>query len=348
MRNAASLLLAILVATGAGAGSFHLSDTTFYPSFIVVHPAPYDGTTGGPLEVKVCIPPGEAEVTRPALEAAIAIWNGLTPTTENCLGCRTIEQGPAGTGEPFSMATVLLHELGHCGAGLGHINWEDAAGHDTSFTATQDATAFDAGPDMICGSRDDRPTPLPGSRVLHWFRTADNDPFAHSLPVDSTTFSRRILDLPGGHSWPASGNFGVALLLGHVNTQAVMYSHIDEGTTYSALAADDVNTVRFGMAGMDEMAGTSDDYTVTFLMSDCASADIEVTYTDLDGGTGLGACLADLEPLPTDGLEIHHVLTPFHTDPRAVIEINRTKRFDVVFANGFETGDVSAWSSSLQ
>ena len=345
MSRSAFCLLAVFTAAGASAGSYHLSDSEFYDPFIVVHPAGYDGTNGGPLEIKVCIPPGVDEVTRPALLAAIDMWNDLTATTQNCTACRTIEEGPADTGEPFSMATVLLHELGHCGVGLGHINWEDPTGEITSFTATKEATAFDVGADMIRGSSDDRPAPLPGSRVLHWFRSADNDPFVHSGVVDSMSYTRRIIDLPDMHEWPASGNIDVALLLGHVNTQAIMYTHIDEGTTYTSLAADEVNTVEFGMAGMDEMAGTSDDYTISFMITDCASADIEVTFTDLDGGTGLGACLADLEPLPTGGIEVHHVLKPFNTDPRAVIEVNNTQRYDVIFANGFESGNTSVWSA---
>jgi hypothetical protein len=345
-KSAFFFLLMASVAAGAGAGTYHLSDTTFYEPFVVVHPAAYDGSSGGPIEIKVCVPPGVDEITKPALEAAIDIWNGLIATTENCTGCRAIEQGPADTGEPYSMVSILLHELGHCGAGIGHINWEDPSGDTTSFTSTKEATSIAVGVDMIRGTGDDRPAPLPGSRVLHWFRSTDNDPFVNSGVVDISTYSRRIIDLPGGHVWPASGNLGVGLTLGHLNTQAIMYSHIDEGTTYASLAADEINTVQFGMSGMDEMAGTSDDYTVSFVITDCASADIEVTYTDLDGDSGLGVCLADIEPLPTGGLEVHHALKPFDTNLRAVIEVNNTKRYYVVFANGFESGNTSAWSAT--
>ena len=60
MRRLALLIpaAAALSAGALGAGSYHLSDTKFYESYIVVHPAAYDGTTGGPIEVKVCLSPG--------------------------------------------------------------------------------------------------------------------------------------------------------------------------------------------------------------------------------------------------------------------------------------------------
>jgi hypothetical protein len=57
---------------------------------------------------------------------------------------------------------------------LGHANWDDLP--LTSFTNSKDAASIDDGLDNIRGSRDDVPSPLPGSRVLHWFRVSDNNP----------------------------------------------------------------------------------------------------------------------------------------------------------------------------
>jgi len=342
-----SLLFAIFGIPVFG-GVFHLSDTSFYEPFIVVHPTHYDGSTGGPLEVRLCVADSNSETTVPALREAIAIWNDFTPTTGNCTACRLVEQGPSESGEPLSMTTVILHELGHCALGIGHVNWQDPGGSITSYTNSKDTTTMDDGVDNLRGSSDDSPSPLPGSRLLHWFRKADNDPFTiDGSVVDSTTYTRRIIDLPAGHTWPANGNVGVGLLLGHLDTQSVMYSKSDSGQRYSGLAADEVNTVRFGMSGMDETAGTRDDYSVSLVISDCASADVEIKLVDLGAeDPTLGVCLVDLDPLPTAGLMVHHVLKPFDTNPRAEIEVNSNKFWDVLFANGFESGDISGWSAS--
>ncbi|MEM6792842.1 MAG: hypothetical protein AAF725_02605 [Acidobacteriota bacterium] len=329
------------LAATAGAGTFHLSDVDPYPPFATVHPAAYDGT-GGPVEVRVCIKPGLDEITRPAVDEAIKMWNQLEATPENCLRCRTFEQGPLDTDDPFSMTSVVLHEFGHCGVGLGHTNWRD-----TSHTESLGAASFSVGADNIFGSADDRPAPLPGTRVLHWFRSADNDPFTFSPPVDRTTYSRRIIDLPSGSSWPANANLGVGLLLGRQSTQAVMYSALQRGASYRGFTADAVNTVLFAASGVDEIAGTSDDYTIRFVSTDCASADIEVRYGMSGQEESRGSCLADLDPLPAAGAQVHYSLKPFITEDRAVVTISDSARFDVVFANGFESGNTSAWSETL-
>ena len=347
MKCAALGLIFMILSFPAFGGVYFASDSSFFEPFIVVHPAGYDGVTGGLIEIGVCIESG-SETLRPALEEAIQIWNDMIPSAGNCIACRLVEAGPGGSGVPNAMSTVLLHELGHCGLGLGHINWEDPILGDTSFTNTKDATAIDIGVDEVRGSLDDSPTPLPGSRVVHWFSTTDNDPFVHMGPVDGSNYTRRIIDLPTGHLWPANANAGVGQLLGYMDTQGVMYSFIGVGQSYSGLAADEVNTVQFAMSGMDEMAGTGDDYTIVFSITSCELADVEVVYDDLGSDTGtLGSCLADLDPLPTGGLEVHHVLRPFDTNPRALVRINNAEAFDVLFANGFESGDASGWSLTI-
>ena len=341
MRVAVAMGLLLLCAP-AGAGVYHLADGP-YEEFIVVHPQGYTGA-GGAIDIKVCAAPG-AEITLPALRQAVRIWDSLTPTTENCAGeCRTHEQGAVDETLPFRMGAVLLHELGHCAMGLGHPNWLS-----TSYTNTVDVKSWIDGPDPFRGTRDDLPQPLPGSRLIHWFRTTDNDPVViDGTVIDGMTFSRRILDLPSGHLWPANGNVATATLLGELNTQAVMYSAIPTALDYTGVTADEVATVRFGMSGLDEMAGTADDYTVSMtIVDDCDQADVEVTYESFPDPDNqpLADCLVDLEYIGPGGLfMIHHALKPFVTEQRARIQVNPAKLWDVVFADGFEAGDLSAWS----
>jgi len=282
MRRLNLISIAMLaVGIPLNAGPFHLSDSSLFDPFIVVHPPGYDGT-GGTLEVRICA----AEETRFAVLKAISIWNAAQRTTENCTACRLWEEGPSGSGEPFSMESTVLHEMGHCVLGLGHINWNDGSS-ETSFTNTADATLMTPGADGIRGSSDDGVAPLPGARLIHWFRETDNNPLTiDSTTIDSATYTRRIIDLPTGHGWSANGNRGVGLPLGFANTQAIMYSGIDAGQAYNSLAADEVNTVEFGMSGLDEDAGTADDYTIELIyVDDCAAADVEVQYFSFGMGS---------------------------------------------------------------
>ncbi len=101
------------------------------------------------------------------------------------------------------------------------------------------------------------------------------------------------------------------------------------------------------MAGIDTDASqTADNYSVQlFFAYDCADADIEVRLTDFGAGnTTPGACLADLDPLPTGGLNIHHALMPFPAEPRILIDLNINLTWDTVFADGFEAGTSARWS----
>ena len=321
-------------------GVFLLSDSSGFEPFIVVHPAGYTGT-GGQLDVRICVEFGSSTLV-PPLMTAMSIWNTLVPTLQNCDGCRLWEEGPSGSAAPSSMESTMLHELGHCAMGIDHINW---AINDNSFTNTKDATSIDAGADGVRGSRDDIVSPLPGARLIHWFRIMDNDPFViDGTVIDSSTFTRVFNDLPPGSSWSASGNRGVGDLLGLTDTQSVMYSGIDDAQRYRDLTADDVNTVRLGMVGLDLLVGGGDDYSVNLLYeADCASSDIEVRFSSLGPGR-FGVCEADLALIPTGLLEIHHRIVPASGETRIVVEINQDRMWDVVFANGFEEGNLSQWA----
>lgn len=338
--------LVLLITNPLFAGVFAFSTDPDLDPFIIVHPPGYDGT-GGDLVVRIC----SAQETRHAVLVAIDTWNALERTTQNCTDCRLWEEGPSGSSEPLTMETTTIHELGHCAMGLGHINWLDDP-VETSYTNGTEINFFTDGPDGIRGSSDDGVSPPAGARVVHWFRTADNDPFViDSTTIDSSTYTRRKIDLPTGHTWPASGNRGVGLLLGQLDSQAVMYSGADVLQVYHGLSADDVNTVEFGMSGLDETAGTADDYAIQLeFAEDCADADIEVRYESL-GSTARGGCFADLESLaPAGQLDIHHKLIPIGGPgfERVRVDINSDLDWSFeVFTDGFEDGTTGNWSQSV-
>ncbi len=337
MKRISALLILVLAASAAAAfgGVFLKSDKSTYDPFIIVHPPGYTGA-GGELTVKICTTSG-SEMVISSLRQAIEIWNSLIPTMDNCQGeCRLWEE-PLSAGF-LSMSSVLLHELGHCAFGLGHINLGS-----TSFTNSRDSVSIDPGVDGVRGSHDDIPSPLPGTRVIHWFRTADNDPFViDATVIDGSTYTRRIIDLPPGHTWQASGNRGVGDLQGLNATQSIMYDSISGEQFYRGLVADDVNTVKYGMSGLDFQPGTADDYTVRVVFqADCSTADIEVeagTYPDITA-----SCISTIAPIET----IHYRVTydPLIFD-RLVIQVNSLESWADVFYEGFESGDVSWWSSA--
>ena len=122
-----------------------------------------------------------------------------------------------------------------------------------------------------------------------------------------------------------------------------MYSGIDTAQRYEGLTADDVNTVKLGMAGIDLLVGGGDDYTVNLLFeADCANADIEVRFGSLGPGQ-FGVCQAGLAVIPTGLLDIHHRVVPLSGETRIVLEVHQGRKWDVVFANGFEEGNLSQW-----
>lgn len=327
-------LCSLVSATTAGAGSYLLSDLPAHSPAIIVHPHGYTGA-GGQLTIKVCTS-GGPDILKASVKDAIRVWNALAPAIENCQGNCLLAEDPVIFG-PISMRSAVLHEMGHCGLGLGHVNLTD-----TSFTISKDSTSISPGPDGVRGSRDDLPSPLPGTRILHYFRTMVNNPFAlDATVIDSSNFSRRILDLPAGHTWPASGNRAVGALLGFSSTQSVMYSLIFPNQHYRNLIADDVNTVKYGMSGLDAQAGTADDYTVKLeFVDDCSAAAIEVEFVPL---SRVGICIADIEPMQTNHYRIKN--EPVFS-PRILIQINSLEDWGDIFFDGFESGDLSAWSSA--
>jgi hypothetical protein len=160
--------------------------------------------------------------------------------------------------------------------------------------------------------------------------------------IDAATFNRAISLLPQGDRWPASANLLVSGDLGAPNTQTVMMTRLRRGAAIRNLAPDDVNTIRFARTGLDELAGTADDYTVDVVfVANCASAEILVDLVQMAAGDA-GACQGDIELVPFPGGPPNHFRVTGGGNP-ILLKINRGARWDFlnVLLAGFETGDTS-------
>ena len=150
--------------------------------------------------------------------------------------------------------------MGHC-LGLAHPNLASESGltgSDQNYTRSTDGANdvfdLDDGTDNVIGSSDD----IRGDDVnLHWFRKLNNNPFTIAPTVDSTTYSRDLADLPMGHSFAANADRNVANELLVPNTEAVMQQIIVGNEARRQLSHDDVATLSYGMAGLDETEGTA-------------------------------------------------------------------------------------------
>ena len=266
----------------------------------VVHPSGYTGS-GGALIVRVCIAPSSpnAIAMEESVQNIVDTFNAMVPTTDN-LKSGSNNNIPSGS---IDFESVALHEVGHC-LGMAHINAaseSELSGNDQNYTKATDGVnnvfEINAGADGVIGSSDDGR----GDDInLVWFRQSNNDPFTIDTVVDSTTYSRDIADLPGGHLFAANADRAVSTLLGHPKTEAVM----QQGTFYDedqrALGHDDVATLRYAQSGIDEretggggrFSNDADNYTIVMEYGGISDSgcDISMAITDT---TGLAFCQAN-------------------------------------------------------
>jgi hypothetical protein len=238
----------------------------------VTHPGRYRGT-GGVLEISVGIDPysdyfgGLDDIDKDNLiistQNVINTWNSLIPTTDNLL-FGVDNNIPTGY---YDFESTLLHEMGHA-LGLGHPNLgvqTGVSGTNTNFTQSTKGTdgyfTFGVGSDGIKGSSDD----IRGDDLnLNWFRKSNNDPFTIDSVVDSTTYSRDTNDLPIGHNYSTNADRDVAEDIFNLdNTEAVLQQGMLADEAQRTLGHDDVAGIRYAMSGLDELAGTDDDYTIS-------------------------------------------------------------------------------------
>ncbi len=223
---------------------------------VVTHPIGYNGT-GGTVTVTVGIDPTSTFATnmQVSVQNAVAMFNGLVTTTGN------VEFGVI-SGSDVDFESVLLHEMGHS-LGLAHCNAATESGltganrnYTKATDGADDTFNLDAGADGIIGSADD----IRGDDVnLNYFKIADNNPFTIAGTIDQTTYSRDLADLPSG-TFSANGDRDVSTLLSVPDTESAMQQGSFSGETQRTLAADDVAGIRYAEAGIDETAGTADDY----------------------------------------------------------------------------------------
>ncbi len=256
---------------------------------IITHPKGYTGV-GGNRIVTVGINPASpnAASMEVSVRNIVRTFNRLTPTTGNLLFGANNNIPPG----QIDFESVALHEVGHC-LGMAHpnlateSNLPDADQNYTKTTVGTDGVYnLNPGVDGVKGSRDDQR----GDDVnLHWFRKSNNNPFTIATKVDSTTYSRNLADLPPGHSFAANGDRDVSTLLGVPNTEAVMQQGTFFDEDQRRLAADDVATLFYAMSGLDEIAGTADDYTLTLSYAGLtASADVVLSFNDAE--TSFAVC----------------------------------------------------------
>lgn len=257
---------------------------------LVTHPSGYNGS-GGTLTITVGIDPISPNAADMVISTqnVISVFNNMASTTPN------ISFGSIPSQVDFE--SVLLHEMGHS-LGLAHCNLateSGLSGSNQDYTKTTDGAndTFDLNPglDGIIGSADD----VRGDdENLNYFKISDNNPFTITSTVDQTTYSRDLLDLPSGN-FSANGERDVSILLGFNSTEAVMQQGSIVGEVQRTLAADDVAGLKYGEAGVDEIAGTIDDYTLVLNYVGLTDvADIVIAFDDTQTGFAVSQSGADL------------------------------------------------------
>lgn len=233
---------------------------------LITHPSGYDGT-GGVLTVGVCIEassPNAANMVRP-VNNIVNTFNKNQAIEEN-LYLGSTNNIPVNF---FDFESVALHEVGHC-IGLAHPNAaleSGLNGANLNYTKATDGAnnVFDinSGVDTVIGSSDD----VRGDDVnLHWFKNVDNNPCnIYGGTADSTTFSLNSGSLPAGHNFAANADRSVCNSLGILNTEAAMQQGSFSDEDQRALAQDDISTLALAKSGIDEIAGTADDYTISLV-----------------------------------------------------------------------------------
>jgi len=217
----------------------------------------------GELVVSVCIDPASANAAAMEIPVKniVSVINGFVPKSPNLIfgGDNDIPSGQ------FDFESLTLHEFGHC-LSLGHPNQgvkTGVSGANTNATQSTDGANntfnFNASVDTVDGSSDD----IRGDDAnLHYFETNVNNPFLLPAKADASNYSRDVANMLGGQTYPANAARDVGPLLGVLNAEAVMQQGQGGDEDQRGLQSDDVSTLMFGGTGIDETAGTADDYTL--------------------------------------------------------------------------------------
>jgi len=331
----------------------------------IVYPASFSPIGGTSSNVKVCVESAFGTHLDEAVAWAVEKWNALVPKTENCLRCTRNEDADPYTG-PYSLATTVLHELGHCARALDHTTliigdeWLPPVPPPprkySSWTVSYDGAriGLNDGVDNIRGSKDDMQLAGGGGVAVNvfWFRISDNNPVAtDATPIDITTFSYDQLLLSGGAgTWPANANRWVTtdpLGIGAPETVAVMSDLQGMTEVMFDLTADDVNMVKMSRTGIDRVIGGGDDNTIGIELVSCAGSwDVKVLAGTPTITGALGECASGVDfVFPLDP---HHSAQAYKLLSGVNLTINNAQNWDFgipLFWNGFESETTNHWSS---
>jgi hypothetical protein len=348
-RRAAGLVLlaaAAMVPTAepARGGAFIFAGTANGVD-LVCHPAGYSGTQRA-INVVVCINPASpnAAAMEISVQNVVAVLNQRLVTSPNLFfgGATNI---PA---SHIDFESTALHEVGHC-VGLAHPNLATESGLPT---ADQDYTKSTQGPngvfnvnagvDGIKGSFDDQRS---DDVNLHWFRRSNNNPLTIPAVVDSTTYARATASLPAGHSFAANADRTVAGALGFPNTEAVMNQGAFFVEAQRTLAADDVATLRYAMAGLDRLQGTADDYKLHLTYGGLTTSGCNIVLAFDNAQTGFAVC--QVAGLLIGGSGHARITTASSFFNTGFNWFFNNVRVPFIFADGFEMGSAVRWSSAV-
>lgn len=324
----AALVAGLALGAPAWAGSFSSAGESEGED-VVKHPAGYDGT-GGVLDITVCLDPSSpsAAAASATLQFAVETWNARIATADNLV---------TGAGVPFDQIdfeSTALRGLGLC---LGLDDPSDDSGFTSATNGANNLFQRDDGLDNVAGTSDDLRGDDGG---LMWFRFLDNDPFTVGATVDSSTYTRDTMVLPEGDTFAATPTRDVASALGAGATEAVMVASLLPGEAKRQLAADDLATLRYAESGLDEQAGSADDYQVRFTyLGLTTSCGIPVSF---DVQAAVVACFG-----PTQQIQDNHYRFGFSNLTFSDAVLWHFSGEGLLFADGFESGDVSAWASSV-
>lgn len=322
-------------------GAFRIDINIGQDERAVNHPILYLGT-GGVRTIRDCLDPEieDVDVGEPAVERALETWSGMLPTSGNI----TMDV-PEGL---VDFESALLHELGHCLFGLAHPNLglgEDLVAGQASNASPGVNGSFDIGlgSDEAPGSVDD----ARGDDINRvWFYTFDNYPFFLTTPIDETSYSRDIDDLPPGSSFAANANrlSGLVAQPQVAETEAVMNAYVLRTEARRSLQHDDVATFLYAASGLDQKAETADDYTVDIVYQGRTVNGCDVVIEDLPPDAPPAAAgLCESGAILIGGSTQHFRLAGVSRVQMGGAEVGWFYGAEV-FEDGFESGDTGSWS----